>query len=829
MNTEAIKSCPKCQAPIPEEAPQGLCPKCLLAAASLGTEAGEGGKPAEASGLPSLETIAAGFPQLEILEFIGQGGMGLVFKARQPKLDRFVALKLLPQKPGADPAFCERFNREARVLARLSHPNIVAVHDFGEAGPFFYLLMEFVDGVNLRQAMQAGRFTPAQALAIVPKVCDALQYAHEEGVLHRDIKPENLLLDKRGRVKIADFGIAKLMGDPKDITLTAKGAAIGTPHYMAPEQFERPHDVDQRADVYSLGVVFYEMLTGELPIGRFAPPSEKAAMDPRVDEVVLRSLEKERERRFQSAGDVKTRVEQITATPNPAGSSGTPNQAASAHPHSAPVQNSFGPTVATTRSSWSGRAITAAALVGSSLLVLVLAIAAGIHIGPNETALLSLLIGLPACSGTFLAWTALRTSRQETAPSRGGRLALLSAVAWPLLILNLLFLFTLFLCTESLEWHLLGGHRRGLMGVVGVIGALAIVGTDAVLLRHWLKLWSSEGTPPQAELCAILRRLPRRAVWLSGGGLALLSLALLVSHRHIDRIGEQAQVSFVQEPNAPPGYEVAPGGSPGNDGRIYRSAISVPPGYALTITAVLCSNQVVLRPDPQTSAAALLAPEGQPLQGELTWRLLGDTTFADGAPLRVSLGLLGNEASDKSFHIFPPEPVSVDWVSEPARLWPPQTGHTKFLLVKGTSSNPAGELPVATEWVVGIEERLDPIPTDSLLKLQNPVVVLGTNWPSVLEIGSVDSTNRQALTLADVGSQAHLEQLQEYLKICTLLEQLTKKEQDLLVTFTPESAFVKQVREQITANRKRREQLERENPDFGLLHAVQTQDPASKK
>src|SRR5215813_9118280 len=252
MNTESIQTCPKCHAPIPSEAPQGLCPKCLLAAASTPTEAGQ---PADAGPPPSLETIASAFPQLEILEFIGQGGMGLVFKARQPKLDRFVALKLMPQKPGADPALGERFNREARVLARLSHPNIVAVHDFGQAGPFFYLVMEFVDGVNLRQAMRAGRFTPAQALALVPKICDALQYAHEEGVLHRDIKPENLLLDTRGRVKIADFGIAKLLGDGKDITLTASGATVGTPHYMAPEQLERPHDVDQRADVYSLGVV----------------------------------------------------------------------------------------------------------------------------------------------------------------------------------------------------------------------------------------------------------------------------------------------------------------------------------------------------------------------------------------------------------------------------------------------------------------------------------------------------------------------------------------------------------------------------------------------
>src|SRR5262249_48238183 len=135
---------------------------------------------------------------------------------RQPNLDRIVALKLLWPKLGADPAFAERFNREARVLARLNHPNIVAVYDFGRSGDFFYLLMEFVDGVNLRQAMRSGRFSSVEALALVPRICDALQFAHEEGILHRDIKPENILLDTRGRLKIADFGIAKLVGEAKE-------------------------------------------------------------------------------------------------------------------------------------------------------------------------------------------------------------------------------------------------------------------------------------------------------------------------------------------------------------------------------------------------------------------------------------------------------------------------------------------------------------------------------------------------------------------------------------------------------------------------------------
>ncbi len=147
-----------------------------------------------------------------MLECLGRGGMGAVYKARQPKLNRLVALKILAPEKGADPKFAERFLREAQALARLSHPNIVAVHDFGEADGLYYLLMEYVDGVTLRQLLQGQKIAPEQALSIVPKICEALQFAHEQGIVHRDIKPENVLLDKQGRVKIADFGIAKLVG-----------------------------------------------------------------------------------------------------------------------------------------------------------------------------------------------------------------------------------------------------------------------------------------------------------------------------------------------------------------------------------------------------------------------------------------------------------------------------------------------------------------------------------------------------------------------------------------------------------------------------------------
>jgi serine/threonine protein kinase len=311
-NDSELKSCPKCGTPIPLEAPQGLCPKCLLAQASLATDIGKG---ASRSVPPSLESLAGAFPQLEILELIGQGGMGFVYKARQRQIDRIVALKILPESLAADPAFAERFTREGKVLARLNHPNIVTIYDFGQAHGFFYLLMEFVDGVNLRQAMRVGRFTPEQAIVVVPKICEALQFAHNEGILHRDIKPENILLDNKGRVKIADFGIAKLLGEPHgEANLTAGDAALGTLHYMAPEQLETPGTVDHRADIYSLGVVFYEMLTGELPLGKFQAPSRKVQMDVRLDEVVLQALEKEPQRRYQNVCDVKTRVETIAST-----------------------------------------------------------------------------------------------------------------------------------------------------------------------------------------------------------------------------------------------------------------------------------------------------------------------------------------------------------------------------------------------------------------------------------------------------------------------------------------------------------------------------------
>lgn len=314
METERI--CPNCHKPLPPEVPLGLCPECLIKS-GFPTEA-EAGAATGRFVPPPVEELAPLFPQFEILGLIGKGGMGAVYKARQPGLDRLIALKILPPTVASDPGFAERFNREARTLARLSHPNIVVVYDFGKAGTLHYLVMEYVDGANLREVEQAGKLSSEQALAIVPQICEALQFAHNEGIVHRDIKPENLLLDKKGRVKITDFGIAKILDVPAGkAALTGAKDVVGTPHYMAPEQIETPQAVDHRADIYSLGVVFYEMLTGELPLGKFAPPSKKVQVDVRLDEVVLHTLEKEPERRYQQVSQLKTDVETISTSAAP--------------------------------------------------------------------------------------------------------------------------------------------------------------------------------------------------------------------------------------------------------------------------------------------------------------------------------------------------------------------------------------------------------------------------------------------------------------------------------------------------------------------------------
>ncbi len=363
-------NCPQCGTPLPSGALTGLCPACLLKMGAQTDTVTDGRQPGFTP--PAIAELAPLFPQLEILEFIGKGGMGAVYKARQKQLDRVVALKILPPGIGADPAFAERFTREARALAKLNHPGIVTLYEFGQvqnadgarlwsqtqpqhgtthegvgniesaaAGAshttalLYFFLMEFVDGVNLRQLLHAGRVSAREALAIVPQICDALQFAHDQGIVHRDIKPENILLDRRGRVKVADFGLAKIVGSDAPLApslspsdgervakpgegspvLTDAGKVMGTPQYMSPEQRENPSEVDHRADIYALGVVFYQMLTGELPGKKIEPPSKKVQIDVRLDEIVLRALEKDPERRYGQASVLKTQVETVASGP----------------------------------------------------------------------------------------------------------------------------------------------------------------------------------------------------------------------------------------------------------------------------------------------------------------------------------------------------------------------------------------------------------------------------------------------------------------------------------------------------------------------------------
>jgi len=315
--------CPECGAFLPSGSPSASCPACLMRLGLLPGLDTPGSTPVMSPQsdatyvphllmppkLPSPQELAALFPELEILRLLGHGGMGAVYQARQTALDRLVALKIIMPEVADKPGFAERFVREARLLARLNHPHIVTIHDFGQRHGLHYLIMEFIDGVNLREVLQGGRLASREVLRIIPPLCEALQYAHEEGVVHRDIKPENILLDRKGRVKIADFGLARLAGQHADhLSLTGARQVVGTPRYMAPEQMQGSRVVDHRVDIYSLGVVFYEMLTGELPLGRFAPPSAYAGLDRRLDEIVLRALESDPDRRYQQATQIKTEV-----------------------------------------------------------------------------------------------------------------------------------------------------------------------------------------------------------------------------------------------------------------------------------------------------------------------------------------------------------------------------------------------------------------------------------------------------------------------------------------------------------------------------------------
>ncbi|NNC20834.1 serine/threonine protein kinase [Corallococcus exiguus] len=274
--------------------------------------------------IETAETILTGakpeLPGLELLEVLGRGGMGEVWLARQRSLGRTVAVKMLPPRLAKDAEFVSRFDKEATALAALSHPNIVQIIDRGVQGEHYYFVMEYVEGQSLRHAL-SGRdpISPAQSLKVLLQVARAVECAHAKNIIHRDLKPENILLDGRLHAKVADFGLAGIREPDSEKQLTATAVAMGTLNYMAPEQRRDAKNVDGRADLFSLGVMMYEALTGELPVGRFKLPSERVrGLDPRLDPVVERLLETDREARYATATEVCEALEElVTASSSP--------------------------------------------------------------------------------------------------------------------------------------------------------------------------------------------------------------------------------------------------------------------------------------------------------------------------------------------------------------------------------------------------------------------------------------------------------------------------------------------------------------------------------
>jgi predicted ATPase/tRNA A-37 threonylcarbamoyl transferase component Bud32 len=294
-----LERCLRCHGPLDGDTRGGICGVCL---ATVAQTVDLNRSPSDSDTTLWQPTKSA--ERYERLELLGRGGMGEVYRARQTDLDRIVALKLVLNERLGDPMFLARFRREALAMARLNHPHIVGVYDFGEWQGRAFLAMEFVAGTSLRTRLRQAALPPDEAFAWGEQLCDAIGYAHELGIIHRDLKPENILVTSEGHLKVADFGLAKLVGRLEQVELTAEGAVLGTLRYMAPEQLAGSKDVDERADVYSLGVVLYEMFTGCLPMGRFAPPSRLVNVVRQLDAVLLTALDADSARRFANAREL---------------------------------------------------------------------------------------------------------------------------------------------------------------------------------------------------------------------------------------------------------------------------------------------------------------------------------------------------------------------------------------------------------------------------------------------------------------------------------------------------------------------------------------------
>lgn len=312
--------CPECGLRLPNPSTTGgLCPRCLIATAveDLSTVDHPAlGRFGDIGVTPDVAHLNRQLPAYEFIELLGRGGSGWVFRARQRTLNRTVAIKILHGATAAPSDAAHRFTREAQILARLNHRRIVTIHDFGSLPEFEYIVMEYVPGPTLREFLR-GHPLGMKAFDIADQICDAVEHAHSIGVLHRDLKPENVLFesfDNSDSVKVADFGISRLIGDTEPgFHQTNTGFVVGTPFYAAPEQMTAGAKIDTRADIYSIGVMLYEMLTGQLPRGRFAPPSQHRRVPAGTDAVVLRCLESDPARRYANLALVRARLRDVAS------------------------------------------------------------------------------------------------------------------------------------------------------------------------------------------------------------------------------------------------------------------------------------------------------------------------------------------------------------------------------------------------------------------------------------------------------------------------------------------------------------------------------------
>jgi serine/threonine protein kinase len=262
---------------------------------------------------PASTDLVPLFPGYDIGGLIATGGMGAVYHAVQRSLDRPVAIKILPQEFSKDEAFCSIFEAEAKAMAKLNHPNLIGVYDFGEVAGMLYIIMEYVPGKSLFHSAHGMAVDPGEVIRLVTGICQGLAHAHQSGIIHRDIKPSNILLDLEARPKIGDFGLARNAGQS-----VQEGEEIfGTPHYTAPEVVNAPQSVDHRADIFSLGVLLHELLTGKLPADDPRPPSAISLCDPRFDAIVRRATEIQPERRYDSALEIAQNLQAISTSPGP--------------------------------------------------------------------------------------------------------------------------------------------------------------------------------------------------------------------------------------------------------------------------------------------------------------------------------------------------------------------------------------------------------------------------------------------------------------------------------------------------------------------------------